>query len=72
MKLNNLITILFNFLILRLYLSLFYNGTILNDTIYIKNKLSTYYKNLVISANVNLVSINSKLSMNRRGIGMNQ
>ena len=47
-------------------------GTILNDTIYIKkNNLNTRYKNLVISANVNLASINSKLSMNRRGTGMN-
>ena len=46
-------------------------GTILNDTIYIKkNNLNTRYKNLVISANVNLASINSKLSMNRRGTGM--
>ena len=47
-------------------------GTILNDTIYIKkNNLNTHYKNLSISANVNLASINSKLSMNRRGTGMN-
>ena len=35
-------------------------GTILNDTIYIKkNNLNTHYKNLSISANVNLSSINS-------------
>jgi hypothetical protein len=47
-------------------------GTILNDTIYIKkNNLNIHYKNLGISANVNLASINSKLYMNRRGTGMN-
>ena len=46
-------------------------GTILNDTIYIKNNFNTHYKNLGISANVNLASINSKLSMNRRETGMN-
>ena len=34
-------------------------GTILNDTIYVKkNNLNTRYKNSVISANVNLASIN--------------
>jgi hypothetical protein len=48
-------------------LTIFTAGTILNDTIYIKkNNLNTHYKNLSISANVNLASINSKLSMNRR------
>jgi len=38
-------------------------GTILNDTIYIKkNNLNTRYKNLVISANVNLASRNINTS----------
>ena len=41
----------------------FYSGTILNDTIYIKkNNLNTYYKNLNISANVNLASRNINTS----------
>ena len=38
-------------------------GTILNDTIYIKkNNLNTHYKNLGISANVNLASRNINTS----------
>jgi len=38
-------------------------GTILNDTIYIKkNNLNTHYKNLDISANVNLASRNINTS----------
>ncbi len=38
-------------------------GTILNDTIYIKkNNLNTHYKNLSISANVNLASRNINTS----------
>ena len=46
-------------------------GTILNDTIYIKkNNLNTHYKNLGISANVNLASRNINTSEPSRN-GMN-
>jgi hypothetical protein len=48
----------------RYHVTLYFTaGTILNDTIYIKkNNLNTHYKNLGISANVNLASRNINTS----------